>query len=226
VKEDGVRIDPKSTIGGLPALQLRDFFRRYDFWTLEMMAQRLELTAPQAMRITEELLAQGLIEPGPPEATVTCWQVTPAGNTLALAKATPPVRRDRAEQHLGAFLERVHRLEADSPYAYRVRTVRLFGSMLTDAPYVGDIDLAVKLGPRYADPKVQAQAEDERRRLAWDVGRQFSNVVQEVGWPEIELWRALKARSRVLSLHRVTDDFLLQIPSKGIYVAPSDESGQ
>lgn len=124
--------------------------------------------------------------------------------------------RATAARHLTAFLARVRAVNADSYYLYRVRRVRLFGSMLTDAPTVGDIDLAVELVPRQTGP-AHTEAEWQRRRDHVAAGHRFANAIAEAAWPMEEVLRVLKARTPRLSLHHGQEPDDLHAESRVVF---------
>lgn len=78
--------------------------------------------------------------------------------------------------------------------------VALFGSMLTDAKRVSDVDLMVELQPTESDQEVHQAQSQQRIREALRDGRCFGNYMQELSWPQTEVWHFLKSRSRALSL--------------------------
>jgi hypothetical protein len=57
----------------------------------------------------------------------------------------------------------------------------------------------------------------KRSREAVSEGRRFSNFVEEIAWPETEVMRYLKGRSRCLSLHQGSDGVLKTAAQRLIY---------
>ena len=56
-------------------------------------------------------------------------------------------------------------VDADPEYLYGVSRLMVFGSYLSDKPKLGDIDIAVQLGPKCRDPKEHwALCDQERQR--------------------------------------------------------------
>ena len=102
-------------------------------------------------------------------ARVIC--LTLDGGTYCQASAAPPIFRATAERKLAEFMERVHRVHADEHYLYCVRRVLVFGSFLTDAPKLNDVDLAIDLARRFADREVQMAKEREKSAQAEAAGR-------------------------------------------------------
>jgi hypothetical protein len=102
-------------------------------------------------------------------------------------------------------MQRVAEVNKNDEYAFIIRRVALFGSMLTDVREVNDIDLALELSPRLADKDAARRHEQQRIRLALNQGRRFSNIISELYWPRQEVRLFLKARSRVYSLHEMQE---------------------
>ena len=61
-----------------------------------------------------------------------------------------------------------------------------------------DVDVACSLRPRWQDRQRQKLHEEERRELRES---RFANTVEWVYWPEFEILRFLRSRSRGLSIH-------------------------
>src|SRR5262249_32039910 len=88
--------------------------------------------------------------------------------------------------------------------------VVLFGSMLSTQATVSDIDVAVDLQLKHANPQerlaaIRARIEEAIRRI-----ENLDLLKSEVRW-------YLKSRSRGLSLHRPDDPVLEQCESRVIY---------
>ena len=99
-------------------------------------------------------------------------------------------------------MDRVNAVNASEEYAFKVKSAVLFGSMLSSADRLGDVDVAIDLRRRILDSVKFRQQCDRRRQLAEEQGRAFSTAIDWATWPEREVILQLKARSRSLSLHR------------------------
>lgn len=138
------------------------------------------------------------------------------------AKSSRRYTRKTAERVLSDLMSRVQMINApDTPYAFRVDTIRLFGSMLTTSTTVGDIDLAIKLVPRHEDRDHQKKLSNSRK-----AGRRFSSIINEAIWPYEEVLRALKCRSSLISLHRWEEPDELGAVSKIIWKQDRLQDGQ
>jgi predicted nucleotidyltransferase len=207
-------ISKEEFIAGYPALTVRGFLRRYRSFgiTAAAAAQELDLGALQAQEFLRGLEAAGFIEPAadPLPDSETAYETTIQGNALANASAAKPIRRATAELALRQFMTRLDRLNASEEYVYRVTSAVLFGSMLSDAERLGDVDIAIELESRVDDEAEFRKRCDGRRKLAAQRGTHFGNTFDWVYWPRMEIFRALRARARSLSLHGW--DEVTQIP--------------
>jgi predicted nucleotidyltransferase len=200
-----MRISKDEVVAGYPALTVRTFLRRYRSFTVGSAAAADELHTDrhQAQEFLRGLESLGLIEPTetPSPDNESAFEITIRGNAFANATAATPIRRSTADAALRQFMERLDRLNAGGDYVYQVVSAVLFGSMLSAAERLGDVDIAIEL-----EPKMTADAEfrsccEARRKLAVRRGTFFSSTVDFVLWPRTEIFRALRARARALSLH-------------------------
>jgi predicted nucleotidyltransferase len=94
------------------------------------------------------------------------------------------------------MLERITSINARDELVYRVSRVRAFGSYASDAPEVGDIDLAVELEQRYPDKDIiellLARAEASGKRL--------SSYMDRLSYGQQEVHQLLKGRSPYLAI--------------------------
>ncbi|MGH9866404.1 MAG: hypothetical protein ACRD4H_13415, partial [Candidatus Acidiferrales bacterium] len=136
------------------------------------------------------------------------YELTDEGRHLAHASAAPRIPRSRAETMVTDFMTRVRIINADDQYAYRVSTVILFGSYVSDRDTLGDIDLATEYAPRVSDVEALERIEKERRDLAHRNGRRLE-FIESLDWPRREIDLFLKNRQRGLSVHKM--DELIQM---------------
>ena len=202
-------VDPKETIKGVPAIKVRDFLRNVQdsYWTTERAAVNLQLSHRRGHELISELLHRGYIEPQRINRS-KYYKRTLAGSTFSLASAARPLTRKAADQTLVKFIDRVHAVNATDYFLYRVQRVVVFGSYLTDKKRINDIDIGVELVPREIDKDKHWDMVQARIGEACKRGRRFSNIVDEMFWPYMEVLLFLKSRSRAISLH--TDDPILK----------------
>ena len=161
----------------------------------------MQLKSRRAAEFINDMVALELIEPTMPFGDKAAFQVATRGHAFANATAAKPIYRGTAERVLREFMDRVNAVNASKEYAFKVRSAVLFGSMLSCADRLGDVDVAIDLQRRISDSAKFRQQCDRRRHLAEEQGREFSTAIDWATWPEKEVVLQLKARSRSLSLH-------------------------
>ena len=203
-------IDKKSTISQFPALKVRDLLKKLKGspFTLENASYNLEKDLDLTKQLLSNLEKDGYIEKSKNTSKPGFWDVTLKGSSLSLASAAKPIKRETAERILQEFMERVHKINQDSYYLYKVSKVIVFGSFLSNKERINDLDIAVKLLPKISDPKKQRQVEQQRIKEAFESGRNFNNTIDELFWPHNEVMYFLKSRKRTISLHTTDDDIL------------------
>jgi predicted nucleotidyltransferase len=152
------------------------------------------------------------------------WLRTVRGGALANALFSKAVSRRLAKKSLSEFLDRVRLVNSDSRLLYRVRKVVVFGSFLSDAPFVGDLDLAVDLRQKEKDGRKHTELVLARANDDAGSGKQFGNYAEALSFAEQEVIIFLKARSRILQLARCDDGVLTITKSRVIYESPEQDS--
>ncbi len=199
-------------------MTVRAFFRAVSEseWNVEYAAARLRVSRRRAAVVINELLELGYVEALTTEGDLW-YKRSLVGSTLAQASAARPLQRRTAERKLAEFLARVRRINEDEYYLYRVKKVLVFGSYLTEAVRINDIDVAIELAHRWQDPDKHSTLRDARIHEAVRSGRRFGNIGEEVSWPETEVLLALKARSRSISLHPTEDAILKRADCETVF---------
>jgi hypothetical protein len=222
-----MRIKSGDIVAGRPALEIRRLFKHsHGRGSIHTIAGVLHTNVTVAQDIYHHLLQEGYIEHvDEPPADALRWQTTIKGNALARATARRPITRPTAEKLVESFLARVLKINACEDYAFYVQKVLVFGSYLSDRPDLGDVDLAVTLAFRYDDVDKRQEQFDKRIQYAVDQGRVFKNIVERYGWPQIEIFRILKASLPSLSLHdaRSQEEFLQSVPTKILFEANEED---
>ncbi|HYL56654.1 MAG TPA: hypothetical protein VEU73_13870 [Gemmatimonadales bacterium] len=185
-------------------------------WSVEFAAARLRVTRRRAGHVINQLVELGYVEAASTKGDRS-YKRSLAGSTLAQASAAQPLRRGTAARKLADFLARVRRINEDDYYLYRVKKVLVFGSYLTAAARINDIDVAIELVHRWEDPDKHSTLRDARIHDATRNGRRFGNISEEVSWPETEVLLELKARSRAISLHPTDDAILNRADCKTVF---------
>jgi hypothetical protein len=198
-----MRIVADQLIAGYPAIEVRDFVKRYRFteFFAEAAEESLALNPRAGTVFINKLVDLGFVRTTGKSDRRNVYQVTNGGQALANASAAKPIHRRTAERVLTHFLERVRLVNSTDEYAYRVEHAVLFGSMLTYAERLGDVDVAIRLEPKVSEDGAHEQWCMARRRAAEAKGRNFYGVLDWAMWPTQEILLQLKARSGSLSLH-------------------------
>lgn len=197
-------------IAGQPALVMRQFMRSFGEQAkdLAFVMEKLQLSRRRAQRLFETLCRLGYLAPHTEPDLPLGWRRTTQGAALALASAAPPLRRATAERKLQEFLIRVAEVNRNGYFLFRVTKVVVFGSYLSKRDRLNDVDVAIGLAPKERNPERHFQLERARTAEALHGGRRFSNVVDELAWPQREVELFLKGRSRALSVHDFRDAIL------------------
>jgi hypothetical protein len=225
-----MRIDSTATIAGYPALRVRELLQRgrTGEWGTQFVQHVLKVEKPEAMRVLAALHEKGLIQPGESDQGEQLYRPTLLGRALAGATAGKPIRRATADRLLSEFLKRVETVNSDPHYLFRVVHVVVFGSYLSDAGSLGDVDLAIHLERKELDWDKHVAFEDVRIAEAQNAGRTFPSYEAQIEWPETEVRRFLKGRSSAISLHDLRSDIRIIAASTHVVVYPpgdADRSG-
>jgi len=222
-----MRIKPDEDVAGFPARKIKELLRQsVDFLSARHVTKILDIKTEQAIQLLERLEQCGLLERNPalPNSDdEQSWKRTVKGGALANALFSTPVSRQSVEKTMREFLDRVQQVNCSSRFLYRVRKVVVFGSFLSDAPFVGDLDLAVDLCPKEKDSRKHSELIRARANEAASCGRRFRIYVEALRFAEQEVIMFLKARSRILQLTRCDDGILTITESRVIYESPEQD---
>ena len=211
-----MRIDPKSMIGGFPALVVRKtlrYLRIWDQWKVTDLEKAAALAPGTGGDLVKALQAQGLIE----SCAGGAWCVTQAGRTFSVASAAKPVTRATAERALAQFLDRVGQVNRDPYFLGKVVRVVLFGSMLKpEVDRLSDVDVAVELATKETDFERAREQNYGRAEELEDQGQRFQNFLdRELCW-YFETRRFLKGGSRVIAMadYKAEKALVLAVPHR------------
>jgi predicted nucleotidyltransferase len=195
-----MRVDPKGTIAGNPALLVRECLRTLRArvsWDLPALEAAASLEPGTGRSLLRALSAAGLVK----SIGRGWWEITQEGRRLSSATAAKPVTRATAEKALREFLTRVERVNRDARFLGRVNRVVLFGSMLLeDVERLSDLDLAAEVVPKIADRELIAAKNRRRVEGLLRVGHVFRGILDIHFYWYREVFRFLKNRSCVISL--------------------------
>ena len=197
-----VQIQRQRIIGGLPAFEVRRFFRHVKGWHNDgfgkkWMMEYLNLSDSKAAQVIRSLIREGYVVRDGKADGETVFEFTDRGSSLVRASGARKVARRTAEEALHAFMVRVKNVNENPSLFYTVTNVVVFGSYLKNVSELGDLDLAVRLKSRIADNEERVTRELEHARSS---GRSFSRFIDELTWAQDEVMLALKARKRTISL--------------------------
>ena len=185
-------------------MRLRSYFQRFGSEQVNYatVAEEFSVTKRQAEKILAELLKLEMISQCEfqHDKKMVSYQTTIKGNALGMAKAGKPVTRASADEVLREFLDRVRAVNGRQELAYGVESAVVFGSYLSDARRLNDLDIAVELKQKRPDDSTYESLRKASLDRAYASGRRFRNLVEEVCWPQLEVLYILKNRSRTISL--------------------------
>jgi hypothetical protein len=194
--------DRSDEIAGQPILMVRRLLLQgldgaWDTWLVRYV---LGVDQPQAEHIIEELEKRGYIERVPSVAGEKLWESSIAGQILAQVTQIKPMPRAAVERKLQELLAKIKTVNEDPYFLYRIKRALVYGSFLTDAASLNELNIAVTLMPK--DWDVQAQSTLEKARIieAKAKGRSFASPVKEFDWPREEAIVFLQSRSRILKV--------------------------
>lgn len=198
-----MRIDPEQRLAGYPILAIRDLLRKFVFdhvW----VERHLKVNEAEAERIIEALRSGGWITHSKRHKSPngTMWQTTPEGTRLANAEDREPIGRAEASRAIDALIRRIREVEADDRWLVRAGEALLFGSALTDAPEINDVDVIVKLEPKPRFSKSFNEAMKAKLDSLTAAGKTFANSRALATFLNAEVIAYLQAASPHLSFHR------------------------
>ncbi|MBX2840492.1 MAG: nucleotidyltransferase domain-containing protein [Flammeovirgaceae bacterium] len=205
-----MNIDSKQKLFGFPTLTIRNLLRKISQTdrTIESIADIVNTDIPDATKLVNNLISENYII-SISRKSKTYFQTTIKGNSYAMATASKPIKRTTAKKLLEGFLERVHQVNSDDYYLYRVMKVMLFGSYLSNKETISDIDIAILLEHKHKI-KEFTKLDLERAHQAKLKGRRFNNFVEEYAWAREEVLLFLKNRKRSISIHIYDVDGIFQ----------------
>jgi hypothetical protein len=206
-----MRIHKGQMIHGYPATDVRALLRRWGLASgVGLIQDELRLPPAEAQAFLASLHQAGLITP---VEKLGSWgdglfTVTVSGAALSMASAAPPVQRSVARKRLHELIGRMEQVNADEDLLLGVEEASVFGSYLTSADRLGDLDISYRTYRKIGDG---SRYVDMAERAAHASGRRFSSYLASVAWPDEQLRLFLKSRSRVYSLS--VDEDLLRDPA-------------
>jgi hypothetical protein len=193
-----MRVERDAVIAGQPAKRVRDFFRdlmRYPRDSFHLSCVKEFFDAD----IREGLLAADLIALDRENG----FTITPKACRLAGVRFVAPISRAKAKRLVAELLQRVERINADPQMTVRVTRIDAFGSYITKAPDLGDIDLFVTWERK--DPPAGLKWTDWNIQIAEQSGRRSLSYVNMLYFGDHAARRHLRGGSPYISLHDISE---------------------
>lgn len=189
-----MRLDPDKLIYGVAPDILRTFAskcRLHDAFSLTDACKALGAPHQQARPVLSALVKDGFLDT---DNDIADWyRPLQKFKQLALAAISQGITRQEAEAKLAAVIARAREINAGQRLAdSHVKRLAVFGSYLTDAPVLGDLDIA------YEDVWIPRDQSPERN---------------------IRLSVALRGRDTALSLHHIDEVISLGTPYQVVFEA-------
>lgn len=141
-----MRISRDQVICGVPAFDLRAAFKRLsNGWTPSDLAKLLGMPLGEVESFLSALIDAGYVEPDFEFDGDQRFRLTIQGGALAAATALPPITRQKAKDLVEEVVRRATDINPDRQELYRVVNLWVFGSYLTDAEELADVDIAFEL---------------------------------------------------------------------------------
>lgn len=190
-------ISPQDEIAGVSLRAVRDALRRTGAEFRRGEFQQA-LGVADAGWVLDALICQGYLV----RRDDSSFELTVKGHALRLASAARPISRATARARLGDLLRRVDEVNTDPLFLYGVSLVLVFGSYLSEAEQLSDLDIVLSLSPKL-DPGSDAYrtAWSELLCMAEEQGTRLRSFAEQLAWPHVHVHRHLKQRSRVYSFH-------------------------
>jgi predicted nucleotidyltransferase len=194
-----MQTDRNQQIAGVGVLEIRRFFRHVvaqhrDAFDRTWLINFLHLSETEATSLLGELFQQGYCTAADTQGQ---HELTALARNLVRSSAARPVYRKTAESALTGLMSRVREINANPRYLYSVRCVVVFGSFLKQNDRLGDLDVAIQLETRIADPSERPRS---ALQYAAESGRRFKNFTERLYWAQSEIFQILKNRQRTIRI--------------------------
>lgn len=219
-----VEVNKLDTVAGIPLIGIRNFLRHYRngaSFTVAEVETELGVPRTQAELVTRAMVDAGFAEPRAEQdrsASKSGYSVTKLGSRLCVARFVKRITRARADDLVTQMLERVAEINARDELVFRVKRVRAFGSYASEAPEVGDIDLAVDWEQRHPDRDIIEQL----LARADASGKSLNTYMARLNYGEVEVDRLLKGRSPYISIQGANCPEKFGVPAIVLFPPPDE----
>jgi predicted nucleotidyltransferase len=187
-----MQVNKNEIIAGAPATTLRDFLKKApDDFNVSAVGALLWKPEQRNREYLEELVTLGYLskdEHG--------YHKTDQALRFGKAKFLNQLTRRRADILLNNVICTAAAINNIDELTHYVEELHVFGSYLTDAPNLSDLDIIVCLMPKSEDPREQLARSIERAEAS---GKQMG-FLDQAAYGENEVLRLLKGPSRHLDL--------------------------
>ena len=113
------------------------------------------------------------------------------------------LKRSTADGYVEDIRRRIHEVNSDDSFCYRITRAVIFGSYVNEPEktMLGDLDVALKLEPRYEGPEME-----EHEKAARDTCPETYGYMEWLGWPREVVLRYVRNRRAYVSIHRIGHD--------------------
>jgi predicted nucleotidyltransferase len=197
-----MKVDAVKLISGIKPVVLKGLLRKDRVDTPTAM-NWLGQDEPEVTTTLKGLQKSGWIEFEGTSESVDYWRPGNKGQRLTATRLLKRISAAEGRQILDRFVDEVRAINADPTRSRRVKTILLFGSLLTgnQGGSIGDIDVVVEIAHRDLTEDVRKQLE-KAEKLSKPAGLNF---IDSLYWPEILIRRRLAKVSRYLSFHPASD---------------------
>jgi hypothetical protein len=164
----------------------------------------LGCSAQEAVQLMYALQRAGYVSSCSGARDLSFFSTTTEGNRLAGASLRP-ISRTTADRVLSDFVRRIRKVNSNRRFLYTITAAVVFGSAVSEAKELGDVDVAVRFERKTVDWETHVRLSYERVWQARRNGRRFRNITEQVFWPTIEIRNFLKSRTRQLNIHELDE---------------------
>lgn len=192
-----MHVDWEEVIEGLTMLEVRGVTRQLFYpRSPEYIARQTGLNPEQVAKLLIAVAERGWVRKAGPDE----YETTVAGNALAGAKKLKPMTRAKATALLNDVVAAAHAINADADMAYRVSYLGIFGSYLSDAGELNDLDITHVLSPSWNAHDAEARKKAIERTNTVCPPPESWWALTQCAWSHLIARRRLKVSNRV-SLH-------------------------
>ena len=215
-----MRIKPTDKISDFPIFTVRKFLRKTSGFLIDIDFIKYFLKTDDNQKVKsflDVILENNLIKFEKISRGKEYYIITDNGNTLANATARKPILRSTAEKLINDFIRRSMEVRNNDYFLFKVKQATVFGSYLSNADRIGDIDIAVEIIPKENNSDKHRILVEKRIEDVQIKGRRFKTHLEAIFWPQIEVEQFLRGRSSSISLEYVDQDELEKLNHKIIY---------